>query len=104
MVVNKYLAADINVHKKKWKLAKVLLKFLDVIFGITEDLYLNSLCEFCYEVSCAFTEFYDKCYYVEKNQYGEIVKINMGHIYIQGVNYVPGRSNISTTSNIKKKR
>lgn len=69
-------------HEKEWKLAKVLLKFPDVILGITEDLYLNSLCEFCYEVSCAFTEFYDKCYCVEKNQSGEIVKINMGRLLL----------------------
>ncbi|KAG5343461.1 SYRC protein, partial [Acromyrmex charruanus] len=69
-------------HEKEWKLAKVLLKFPDVILGVTEDLYLNPLCEFCYEVSCAFTEFYDKCYCVEKNQSGEIVKINMGRLLL----------------------
>ncbi|KYN19971.1 Arginyl-tRNA synthetase, cytoplasmic, partial [Trachymyrmex cornetzi] len=69
-------------HEKEWKLAKVLLKFPDVILGITEDLYLNSLCEFCYEVSCAFTEFYDKCYCVEKNQSGEIIKINIGRLLL----------------------
>lgn len=69
-------------HEKEWKLAKVLLKFPDVILGISEDLYLHPLCEFCYEVSCAFTEFYDKCYCVEKNQSGEIVKINMGRLLL----------------------
>ncbi|KYN07324.1 Arginyl-tRNA synthetase, cytoplasmic, partial [Cyphomyrmex costatus] len=69
-------------HEKEWKLAKVLLKFPDIILGITEDLYLNPLCEFCYEVSCAFTEFYDKCYCVEKNQSGEIIKINMGRLLL----------------------
>lgn len=69
-------------HEKEWKLAKVLLKFPDVILGVNEDLYVHPLCEFCYEVSCAFTEFYDKCYCVEKNEAGEIVKINMGRLLL----------------------
>lgn len=69
-------------HEKEWKLAKVLLKFPDIILGVKEDLYLHPLCEFCYEVSCAFTEFYDKCYCVEKNQSGEIVKVNMGRLLL----------------------
>ncbi|KYN40878.1 putative arginyl-tRNA synthetase, cytoplasmic [Trachymyrmex septentrionalis] len=71
------------VHKKKWKLTKVLLKFLDVI--LIEDLYLNPLCELCYEVSYAFTEFYDKYYCLEKNQSGEIVKINMRRLLFMEV-------------------
>ncbi|KAK2588218.1 hypothetical protein KPH14_004253 [Odynerus spinipes] len=69
-------------HEKEWKLAKVLLKFPDVLLKITKDLHLHQLCEYCYEISCAFTEFYDKCYCVEKNQIGEIVKVNMGRILL----------------------
>ncbi|XP_011877440.1 PREDICTED: arginine--tRNA ligase, cytoplasmic [Vollenhovia emeryi] len=69
-------------HEKEWKLAKVLLKFPDVILDVNEELYLHPLCEFCYEVSCAFTEFYDKCYCVEKNQSGEIVKVNTGRLLL----------------------
>jgi len=72
-------------HEKEWKLAKVLLKFPDIILGINQDLYLHPLCEFCYEVSCAFAEFYDRCYCVEKNQSGEIVKINMGRLLLAEV-------------------
>ncbi|XP_012280071.1 arginine--tRNA ligase, cytoplasmic [Orussus abietinus] len=72
-------------HEKEWKLAKVLLKFPDVILKITKDLYLHSLCEFCYEICCAFTEFYDNCYCVEKNQTGEIVKVNMGRLMLTEV-------------------
>jgi len=83
MIVNKYLVTDITLCSlKKWKLVKVLLKFLDIILGIIEDLYLNPLCEFCHEV-CAFIEFYcDKCYCVEKNQSDEIVKINMRQFFL----------------------
>ncbi|XP_058788641.1 probable arginine--tRNA ligase, cytoplasmic isoform X2 [Phymastichus coffea] len=69
-------------HEKEWKLAKVLLKFPDVISKITKDLLLHTLCELCYEIACTFTEFYDKCYCVEKNQAGEIIKVNMGRILL----------------------
>lgn len=69
-------------HEKEWKLAKVLLKFPDVLSKITKDLCIHPLCEYCYEISCTFTEFYDKCYCVEKNQAGEIVKVNIGRILL----------------------
>ncbi|XP_050465250.1 arginine--tRNA ligase, cytoplasmic isoform X2 [Cataglyphis hispanica] len=69
-------------HEKEWKLAKILLKFPDIVLDISEHMYLHPLCEFCYEISCAFAEFYDKCYCVEKNQAGEIVKVHMGRILL----------------------
>ncbi|XP_034181184.2 arginine--tRNA ligase-like protein [Osmia lignaria lignaria] len=69
-------------HEKEWKLAKVLIKFPDILIKITKDLYLHQLCEYCYEISCAFTEFYDNCYCVEKNELGEIIKINVGRILL----------------------
>ncbi|XP_070161394.1 arginine--tRNA ligase, cytoplasmic [Polyergus mexicanus] len=69
-------------HEKEWKLAKVLLKFPDIVLDISEHMYLHSLCEFCYEISCAFTEFYDKCYCVIKNQDGEIIHVHMGRLLL----------------------
>ncbi|XP_011500741.1 PREDICTED: probable arginine--tRNA ligase, cytoplasmic isoform X2 [Ceratosolen solmsi marchali] len=69
-------------HPKEWQLAKVILKFPDIVMKIAKDLCLHSLCEFCYEIACTFTEFYDNCYCVEKNQTGEIVKVNMGRILL----------------------
>ncbi|XP_046624223.1 arginine--tRNA ligase, cytoplasmic isoform X1 [Neodiprion virginianus] len=69
-------------HEKEWKLAKVLLKFPDVLLKITKDLCLHQLCEFCYEISTAFTEFYDNCWCVEKNQFGEIVKVNIDRLLL----------------------
>lgn len=69
-------------HEKEWKLTKVLLKFPDVITKITKDLCLHHLCEFVYEVSTTFTEFYDSCYCIEKNRDGEIVKINGGRVLL----------------------
>ncbi|XP_046431493.1 arginine--tRNA ligase, cytoplasmic isoform X1 [Neodiprion fabricii] len=69
-------------HEKEWKLAKVLLKFPDVLLKITKDLCLHQLCELCYEISTAFTEFYDNCWCVEKNQFGEIVKVNIDRLLL----------------------
>ncbi|ROT63322.1 arginine--tRNA ligase, cytoplasmic isoform X1 [Penaeus vannamei] len=69
-------------HEKEWKLARTILKLPDVLVQITQDLYLHPLCEFLYEVSTVFTEFYDNCYCVEKDQSGNIVKINMNRILL----------------------
>lgn len=63
------------IHEAEWKLAKVLLRFPEVIFKVTGDLYIHTLCEYVYEISCCFSEFYDKCYCVEKDKEGKIVKI-----------------------------
>ncbi|CAH0694734.1 unnamed protein product [Spodoptera exigua] len=62
-------------HEAEWKLGKVLLRFPEIILKVASDLYLHSLCEYLYEISSAFTEFYDKCYCVEKDKEGKIVKI-----------------------------
>ncbi|KAF9799594.1 hypothetical protein SFRURICE_018781 [Spodoptera frugiperda] len=62
-------------HEAEWKLGKVLLRFPEIILKVSSDLYLHSLCEYLYEISSAFTEFYDKCYCVEKDKEGKIVKI-----------------------------
>ena len=69
-------------HEKELKLAKLLLRFADVLVKTADDLYLHTLCEYMYEVATAFSEFYDNCYCVEKNKSGEILKINMGRIVL----------------------
>lgn len=69
-------------HEKEWKLGKVLLRFPDVLFKITKDLYLHCLCEYVYEIATTFTEFYDSCYCIEKDSSGDIVKINHGRILL----------------------
>lgn len=63
-------------------LKQTLLKFPDVIKRITKDLCLHHLCEFVYEVSTTFSEFYDNCYCIEKNKQGEIVTINGGRVLL----------------------
>jgi len=70
-------------HEKEMKLAKLLLRFPEVVLKIADDLFLHTLAEFMYEVATTFTEFYDVCYCVEKDrQTGEIVKINTGRIIL----------------------
>ncbi|XP_053983935.1 arginine--tRNA ligase, cytoplasmic [Hylaeus volcanicus] len=69
-------------HEKEWKLAKVLIKFHDILIKITEDLYLHTLCEYCYEISCAFAEFYDNCYCIEKDKEGKLINVHMGRMLL----------------------
>ncbi|XP_013112873.2 probable arginine--tRNA ligase, cytoplasmic [Stomoxys calcitrans] len=69
-------------HEKEWKLAKTLLKFPDMLVKISKDLLLHILCEYCYEVSTVFSEFYDNCYCIEKNKEGQIVKVNRSRILL----------------------
>lgn len=69
-------------HDKEWKLGKVLLRFPDVLMKITNDLCLHHLCEYVYEISTTFTEFYDSCYCVEKDQTGEIKKVHMDRLLL----------------------
>ncbi|XP_043219701.1 arginine--tRNA ligase, cytoplasmic-like isoform X2 [Amphibalanus amphitrite] len=71
------------LHEKEWKLARVLLRFPEVVVRVTEDLFIHSLCDYLYELSTTFTEFYDNCYCVEKDrQTGEVVNVNMSRMLL----------------------
>lgn len=67
-------------HDKELKLAKVLVKFPDIIERVVRDLSLHHLCEFVYDVSTTFSEFYDVCYCIEKT--GDTVKINTSRVLL----------------------
>lgn len=69
-------------HEKEWKLGKTLLRFPDILLKITKDLCLHHLCEYLYEISTNFTEFYDNCYCIEKDSSGDIVKVHFGRILL----------------------
>ena len=58
------------------------VRFGEVLHRMTDDLLLHSLCDFMYEVANTFTEFYEKCYCVEKDKAGVIVKINWERILL----------------------
>jgi len=70
-------------HPKEWKLAKVVLRFPEIILKMLDDLLMHTLCDYLYELSTAFTEFYDVCYCVEKDRTsGEIIKVNMERLLL----------------------
>uniref|UniRef100_A0A2C9L4C3 arginine--tRNA ligase n=1 Tax=Biomphalaria glabrata TaxID=6526 RepID=A0A2C9L4C3_BIOGL len=70
-------------HPAEWKLAKCILRFPEVITKVLDDLLLHTLCEYLYELTTTFTEFYDKCYCIEKDKTtGAIVKINMSRLLL----------------------
>ncbi|XP_066999324.2 arginine--tRNA ligase, cytoplasmic [Anabrus simplex] len=69
-------------HEKEWKLGKVLLRFPDVVLDITKDLCLHRLCEYLYEISSSFTEFYDNCYCIEKDSAGDIKTVHMNRLLL----------------------
>ena len=57
-------------HPSEWRLAKCVLRFPEVVVRILDDLYMHSLCEYLYELTTAFTDFYENCYCVEKDKQG----------------------------------
>ncbi|CAB3230713.1 unnamed protein product [Arctia plantaginis] len=69
-------------HDAEWKLGKVLVRFPEVLLKVANDLFLHSLCEYLYEISSVFTEFYDKCYCVEKDKEGNVVTINYSRLML----------------------
>lgn len=69
-------------HEKEWKLAKVLMKYPDMMLRCANDLLFHTLCEFAYEICGAFTEFYDKCYCIKKDKAGQIVEVNVSRVLL----------------------
>jgi len=69
-------------HEKELKLAKQILKFPEVIDKVANELYLHSLCEIMYDIASVFTEFYDSCYCIERDQAGNVIQINMDRLVL----------------------
>lgn len=69
-------------HEKEFGLAKTLLRLNDVLALMTKDLQLHHLCEYLYDVSTSFSEFYDNCFCVEKDASGAIRTIHMGRLLL----------------------
>ena len=65
MTGNEGVALD---HPKELKLARYLVRFPEVLQRVCDDLTPNTLCDYLYELSTVFTEFYDNCYCVEKDR------------------------------------
>jgi len=60
-------AIELN-NPKEWKLAKLVLRFPEIIDRCVADLTPHTLCDYLYELATTFTEFYDACYVVEKDR------------------------------------
>lgn len=59
------------------------MRFPEVISRVSDGLYPHVLCDYLYELCTVFTEFYEKCYCVEKDRVtGQIVKINMSRMLL----------------------
>jgi len=76
---------DLNfeVEERELKLAKCIIKYPDIIARVLDELLMHGLCEFMYQLSTTFTEFYDRCYCVEKDKTtGEILRVNYRRILL----------------------
>ncbi|XP_002403306.4 arginine--tRNA ligase, cytoplasmic [Ixodes scapularis] len=70
-------------HPKERKLAKTLLRFPEVISTMLEELHVHPLCDYLFELSQTFSEFYDNCYCIEKDKAtGQVVKVNKGRLLL----------------------
>lgn len=69
-------------HPKEWKLAKALLRWPEVVLRALADFLPHNMCDYLYDLSTTFTEFYDACYVVEKDrQTSKYVFIHLLTIY-----------------------
>ncbi|CAL1263404.1 unnamed protein product [Larinioides sclopetarius] len=70
-------------HNKELKLAKILSRFQEIIINVIEDLSLHTLCDYLYELSVTFSEFYDNCYIISKESVsGEVKDVNMSRLLL----------------------
>ena len=68
-------------HKTEIKLAKYLLRFPDIILQCIDDLLFHNLCNYLYELSGLFSDFYEACYCIERSG-DQIVKIHLDRILL----------------------
>ena len=83
------LAREIQVidltHEKEFKLANFLVRFPEVICQVAADLFPHTLCSYIFDLCSVFSEFYEKCYCIEKikGEDGNIVqKVNLHRILL----------------------
>jgi len=68
-------------HDREMRLAKFLLRFPDVVLQCIDDLLFHLLCNYLYELSGVFTDFYEACYCIEKDG-DQAVKIHLDRILL----------------------
>lgn len=69
------------VHEREIKLAKYLLRFPDIVLQCIDDLLFHLLCNYLYELSGVFTDFYEACYCIERSG-DQLVKIHLDRILL----------------------
>merc|ERR1712142_324013 len=62
-------------HPNERKLAKTILKYHEILYQASRDLLIHLICEWMYELSKCFSEFYDKCYVIDGDviHYGRLL-------------------------------
>lgn len=68
-------------HEREIKLAKYILRFPDIVLQCIDDLLFHLLCNYLYELSGVFTDFYEACYCIERSG-DEKVKIHLDRILL----------------------
>ncbi|CAF4021190.1 unnamed protein product [Adineta steineri] len=73
---------DFANEEQELKLAKCIIRYPDVFTRALDELLMNGLCEFMYQLATAFTEFYDRCYCVEVDKVTGESRINYRRILL----------------------
>jgi arginyl-tRNA synthetase len=74
---------NFEIEERELKLAKCIIKYSDVLTRVVDELLMHGLCEYMYQLSSAFTDFYDRCYCIEKDKTtGEVIKIHYRRILL----------------------
>ena len=70
-------------HEKELKLAKLVIRFPEILDQIANELYPHVLCSYLFKLCTAVNEFYNSCYCIESDkETGQIISINMGRIVL----------------------
>jgi len=84
--LNEYAANSLKkggveiTHPKEQELAKSILKFPTVLNTVCSNLKPHMLCEYLYDLSKTFTEFYSTCYCIQKNEKTGETTIHMNRL------------------------
>ena len=72
-------------HPKELKLAKKLIQFDEVLLSVLDSLLLHGICDYVYELSTVFTEFYDVCYCIEKDRQTGVYKLRTRSFFLSSI-------------------
>jgi len=79
-------ARDIELNfeadEREFKLAKCIIRYPDVLTRVLDELYMHGLCEYMYQLATTFTEFYDRCYCIEKDKITGETRLNYKRILL----------------------